>query len=55
MATTMVNGAPGAEGNPTITVPAAGKQQSAKPAATANKSMDASRKQTSNPGEGVQR
>ena len=53
MATTMVNGTPGAEGNTnSVTMP--GKQQS-KPAAAGSKTADGNRKQASNAGDGAQR
>ena len=55
MATTMVNGGPITEANPTVTMPGSGKQQKPKPTATGGKAMDTSKKQASNPTEGAQR
>lgn len=55
MATTMVNGGPSVEVNPTITIQNTGKQQQPKPAATGAKGVDTTRKQAGNVSEGAQR
>ena len=55
MATTMVNGGPSTDSNPPVTIPAAGKQQLPKSAATGGKAVDTSRKQASNASDAAQR
>ena len=55
MTTTMVNGGPNTDGNPSVTMPTVGKQHVPKSAATGGKAVDTSRKQASNPSEGAQR
>lgn len=55
MATTMTNGGPNVEGNPTIGMSGTGNKQQSKAAVTSNKAVDTGRKQAGNPSDGAQR